>query len=59
MTSYRFGLEGICDEKSLTTDLHNRVDMIEVSGELTVTRHVYNVNTFEHFVFPLKYYFLI
>lgn len=59
MTSDRFGLEGICDEKSLATDLHSGIDMIEVSGELKVTSHVYIVNTFEHFVFPFKYYFLI
>ena len=37
MTSYRFGLEGICHEENLATDLHNRVDVIEVSGELMVT----------------------
>lgn len=45
--------------KNFTTDLYNMIDVIEVSGELTITSQVYNVNTFEHFVFPLKYYFLI
>lgn len=59
MTSDTFGLEGICNEKNLATDLHNRIDMIEVSGKLTVPGHVYDLDTFEHFVFRLKYYFLV
>lgn len=48
MTSDTFGLEGICNEKNLAADLHNRTDMIEVSGKLTLSRNVYNRNTFEH-----------
>lgn len=55
MTGDTFGLEGICNEKNFATDLHNRIDTIEVSGELTVTV----VDTFAHFVFPLKCHYLI
>lgn len=48
MTSDRFGLEGIWDEKVLAADLHNRMDVIEASAELTVGSHVYNINTLKH-----------
>lgn len=63
MTSNTFGLEGICNEKNLSTDLHNRINMIEVSGKLTLTRNVYSLNTFQQLwievLFPCIISFLL
>lgn len=53
VTSNTLGLEGICNEKNLTTELHKRIDMIE---RFTAASYGHNLNTFELFVLPRQYY---